>query len=70
VRHPRLTSSSAGLARLLVEHDGVNLFSALQRTSDDEFAQPSDEELLAWAEELRSTNRPKRKHPLVAAPID
>jgi len=70
VRHPRLTSSSAGLARLLGEQFVVNLFAALQRTSDDELAQPSDEELLAWAEELRSAKRPKRKHPLVAAPID
>lgn len=50
----------------------VTILDAIRKrdTGEDLLAQPSDEELLAWAEELQSTKRPKRKRPLVAAPID
>jgi hypothetical protein len=54
-----------------VEPCGVNLFAALRRIPEDDMpAQPTDEDLLAWAEELRTTYEPRRRRPLVAAPID
>jgi hypothetical protein len=51
----------------------VHLFAALRRTTDDDLpAAPSDDDLLAWAEELRTTYepRPRRTRPLVAAPLE
>ena len=51
----------------------VTLFAALRRTREDDLPpQPSDDDLLEWAEELRMTYapRPRRTRPLVAAPID
>jgi hypothetical protein len=52
----------------------VNLFAALRRTTHevDLPTQPTDDDLLAWADELRTTYqpRPRRTRPLVAAPID
>jgi len=52
----------------------VNLFAALRRPTAeiDLPIQPSDDDLLAWAEELRTTYepRPRRTRPLVAAPVD
>jgi hypothetical protein len=51
----------------------VNPFTALRRTGDDIDlpAQPTDEDLLAWAEQLRTSYqpRPRRTKQLVAAPI-
>ncbi|MFL6205420.1 MAG: hypothetical protein ACJ739_08710 [Acidimicrobiales bacterium] len=50
----------------------MNLLAALRRTPESELpAQPTDDDLLAWAEELRTTYepRPKRTRPLVAAPL-
>jgi hypothetical protein len=49
----------------------VNLIAALRRTPEDELpAQPTDEDLVAWAEELRTSYEPRRRRPLVAAPIE
>ena len=49
----------------------MNLFAALRRTThdDDLPSQPTDEDLLAWAEDLRTSYEPRRKRPLVAAPL-
>jgi hypothetical protein len=50
------------------------LFDALMRrdAGEDLHNQTSDEDLLAWAEELRTTYepRPRRTRPLVAAPLE
>jgi hypothetical protein len=51
----------------------VNLLTALRRTTDDGLpTQTSDEDLLAWAEELKTTDerQPRRRRPLVAAPAE
>ena len=67
-------SGLAGPQRSNVELLGVNLFAALRRPTAeiDLPTQPSDDDLLAWAEELRTTYepRPRRTRPLVAAPVD
>jgi hypothetical protein len=47
----------------------VNLFAALRRTTlDDLPPQPTDDDLLAWAEDLRTGYEPRRRRQLVAAP--
>ena len=51
---------------------GVNLFATLRRTTEDDLpAPPSDDDLLAWADDLRTTYepRPRRTRQLVAAPL-
>ena len=48
----------------------MNLFAALRRTTDDDLPpQPSDDDLLAWAEDLRAGYEPRRRRPLVAEPL-
>jgi hypothetical protein len=48
----------------------VNPFAALRRTTDDDLpAQPTDDDLLAWAEELRTGYEPRRRRQLVAEPL-
>ena len=60
-----------GSARGSVELLGVNLFAALRHNPEDELpVQPTDDDLLAWAEELRSSYEPRRRRPLVAAPVE
>jgi hypothetical protein len=51
-----------------IEPRGVNLFAALHRTTDDDLPpQPSDDDLLAWADELK--RQPPRRRQLVADPV-
>ena len=58
----------------MANYSAVNPFTALRRTTEDIDlpAQPSDDDLLAWAEELRTTYelRPRRTRQLVAAPLN
>jgi hypothetical protein len=49
----------------------VNLLAALRRTTHDDLpVQTTDEDLLAWTEDLRTGYEPRRKRPLVAAPAE
>ncbi len=53
---------------MAIEPRGVNLFAALHRTTDDHLPpQPTDDDLLAWADELKRP--PERRRQLVAEPL-